>query len=117
MDYGAIVRRAWEITKKYRFIWWLGLLAILAEGGMSGFNGASPNFLNSLNHISPTPTATVIYQPNNETNDQNANVPEIRVLSGTTERNGSETKNYDPYFVAGMVVFAILGIALFIILL
>jgi len=37
MDFANILKRSWEITKKYRFIWWLGLLAIAAEG--SGFSG------------------------------------------------------------------------------
>ncbi|MEI7791863.1 MAG: hypothetical protein WCI57_00025 [Candidatus Berkelbacteria bacterium] len=35
MDYGKIIGRAWEITKKYRWLWWLGLLALCAEGSMS----------------------------------------------------------------------------------
>ena len=44
MDYFGFVKRAYEITKKYRFIWWLGLLAMFAEGGAGGnfynFNSA-----------------------------------------------------------------------------
>lgn len=32
MDYSKIIGRAWEITKKYRWLWWLGLLALWAEG-------------------------------------------------------------------------------------
>jgi hypothetical protein len=35
MDYGKIIGRAWEITKKYRWLWWLGLLALFSEGSMS----------------------------------------------------------------------------------
>ena len=35
MDYGKIIGRAWAITKKYRWLWWLGLLALCAEGSMS----------------------------------------------------------------------------------
>lgn len=38
MDYGAIVKRSWDIVKKNRFLWWLGLLALGAESG-SGFGG------------------------------------------------------------------------------
>lgn len=32
MDYGALIKRAWEITKKYKFLWIFG---ILAGGGFS----------------------------------------------------------------------------------
>lgn len=107
MDYGAIIKRSWEITKKYRFIWWLGLLAILAEGGMSGFNGADPNLFDNL--VSPTPTAISIYQPKGET--------KTKVLSDTTEQIASKAKNYDSYSALGIAIFTILAIALFIILL
>jgi len=53
MDYGKIIARAWEITKKYRSLWWLGLLAGFAEefgGGVpsgSGWKtGSSPEIEN-----------------------------------------------------------------------
>ena len=35
MDYSKIIGRAWAITKKYRWLWWLGLLALFAEGSVS----------------------------------------------------------------------------------
>jgi len=36
MDYLGVAKRAWDITKKYRFLWWLGILAAATE--MGGFN-------------------------------------------------------------------------------
>jgi hypothetical protein len=50
MDYGKIIGRAWEITKKYRWLWWLGLLALWAEG----FATAPTNMFDSNNGIVPT---------------------------------------------------------------
>lgn len=44
MDYGAILRRAWQITWTYRFLWILGLLAMFTEGGGGGgFGGGNFN--------------------------------------------------------------------------
>lgn len=47
MDYGQIIKRSWEIVKKNRFLWWLGILAAFAGGfgnysfNFSGLNGFS----------------------------------------------------------------------------
>ncbi|HEY3396980.1 MAG TPA: hypothetical protein VGM19_04900 [Armatimonadota bacterium] len=40
MNYTVILSRAWQITRQYRFIWWLGLLAMFTEGagGPGGVN-------------------------------------------------------------------------------
>jgi hypothetical protein len=42
MDHLRILKRAWQITWKYRALWLVGLLLVLAGGGVgSGFNGGS----------------------------------------------------------------------------
>jgi hypothetical protein len=41
MDYGRLISRAFEITKRHRFLWWLGILAGFTEMG-GGFNFPSP---------------------------------------------------------------------------
>jgi hypothetical protein len=44
MDYMAVIRRAWQITWTYRFLWALGLLAMMTEGGGGGgFGGGNFN--------------------------------------------------------------------------
>lgn len=35
MNYGALLRRAWEITRKYRVLWLFGILVALTAGGSS----------------------------------------------------------------------------------
>ncbi|MDH4358819.1 MAG: hypothetical protein OEV37_02650 [Candidatus Berkelbacteria bacterium] len=49
MDYLKIVKTSWQIVKKYRFIWWLGLLAMFVEGGSAGVISWNP--ANSLTYI------------------------------------------------------------------
>jgi hypothetical protein len=41
MDYGRLISRAFEITKRHRFLWWLGILAGFTEMG-GGFNFPNP---------------------------------------------------------------------------
>ncbi len=41
MDYTALLRTAWGITRRYKYLWVLGLFA--AEGGGCSFSGSSPN--------------------------------------------------------------------------
>ena len=41
MDYGRILRRAWEITWRWKILWILGFLASLGQGGWGGNSGAS----------------------------------------------------------------------------
>jgi hypothetical protein len=36
MDYGKVLKRAWEITWRYKILWILGLLASLGQGGGGG---------------------------------------------------------------------------------
>lgn len=38
MDYGEIIRRAWNITKKYKYLWVFGFILALF-GGRGGYNG------------------------------------------------------------------------------
>lgn len=50
MDYSKLITRSFDIVKKRRYLWWLGLLAALTEGGygrMSQFDFG--NYLNSDN--------------------------------------------------------------------
>lgn len=54
MDYSKIIGRAWTITKKYRWLWWLGLLALFSEGSMS----SPTSFFNSGNSSSGTNQGT-----------------------------------------------------------
>lgn len=42
MDYTALLRTAWGITWRYKYLWVLGLFA--AEGGGCSFSSGSPNF-------------------------------------------------------------------------
>jgi hypothetical protein len=39
MNYSFLLGRAWEIVRRHRFIWWLGLLAMFTGGGGGGFHG------------------------------------------------------------------------------
>lgn len=41
MDYGAILKRSWELTKKYKWLWVYGLVLAVFGGGGSG--GGSPS--------------------------------------------------------------------------
>lgn len=40
MDFPKIISRAWDLIKKRRYLWWLGVLAAFSEGGLGG-NGLS----------------------------------------------------------------------------
>ncbi len=44
MDYGKLLSRAFEITRKYRALWLFGVLAALFGGGGGSFNFGSGNF-------------------------------------------------------------------------
>jgi len=41
MDHIKILKRAWQIVKKYRALWWIGLLLVIAGGGLGAGNGGS----------------------------------------------------------------------------
>jgi hypothetical protein len=44
MDHMKILKRAWQIVKKYRAIWWIGLLLVVAGGGLgAGAKGSAPS--------------------------------------------------------------------------
>jgi hypothetical protein len=40
MNFGHIIKRAWQLVWRYRFLWWLGILALFTEGSL----GSAPNF-------------------------------------------------------------------------
>ena len=44
MDYSAILSRAFQLLRQHRFLWWLGILAMFTEGGVSGPSGGNFNF-------------------------------------------------------------------------
>ncbi|GAG65858.1 unnamed protein product [marine sediment metagenome] len=45
MDYGEIIRRAWNITKKYKYLWVFGfILALFGGGGGYSSNNLSNSF-------------------------------------------------------------------------
>jgi len=52
MDYGEIIRRAWRITKKYKYLWIFGFILALfggrGGGGRGGYNGS--NLSNSFQY-------------------------------------------------------------------
>lgn len=41
MDYGKVLKRAWEITWKWKILWVLGFLAALGQGGGGGGGGSN----------------------------------------------------------------------------
>lgn len=41
MDYGKVLKRAWEITWKWKILWALGFLAALGQGGGGGGGGSN----------------------------------------------------------------------------
>jgi len=47
MDYGEIIRRAWNITKKYKYLWIFAFILALF-GGRGGYNGS--NLSNSFQY-------------------------------------------------------------------
>jgi hypothetical protein len=62
MDYGKLIREAWAITWRYRFLWILGVLAG-GSGGIPTFGGSPgrttvPGAQNDLNQMSPMLAAT-----------------------------------------------------------
>lgn len=40
MDHMKVLKRAWQIVKKYRTLWWIGLLLVLAGGGLGAGSGS-----------------------------------------------------------------------------
>lgn len=58
MDYGAVIREAWSITRRYRFLWLLGLLAggavgVPSIGGGNGGGGSAGNG-NDVQNLNPS---------------------------------------------------------------
>jgi len=43
MDHLKILKRAWQIVIKYRALWWIGLLLVLAGGGLGGASSSVPS--------------------------------------------------------------------------
>ena len=47
MDYGKILKRAWEITWRWKILWILGFLAALGNGGGGGSSGGTSSYSGS----------------------------------------------------------------------
>jgi hypothetical protein len=60
MDYAGLISKAFKITLKYKFLWFLGILASLGSGGAyfpsSGFNFNLPDLSPYLKQKTPSPT-------------------------------------------------------------
>ncbi|MCX6806640.1 MAG: hypothetical protein NT135_00735 [Candidatus Berkelbacteria bacterium] len=60
MDWGYIIKRTWEITRKNRFLWWLGILASFTAGGnnfgLSLYNFGGNYLPNSIPNTTPSPS-------------------------------------------------------------
>lgn len=65
MNYSDLIKRSWEIMRAQRWLWWLGFLAMWTEGGLSlgyfGNFGSGPTFPEPMS--SPTPTPSVSPSP------------------------------------------------------
>jgi hypothetical protein len=48
MDYGAVLKRTWEITWKYKGLWVLGILAACGNGGNGGGGGSGGRASSSI---------------------------------------------------------------------
>lgn len=53
MDFGKLIKRSWEITTKYRYLWWLSLLTVLGGVANEGGSGGSFNLSSSSGQIDP----------------------------------------------------------------
>lgn len=66
IDYGKIIRRSWEITKKYKWLWVYGLLLASAGGGGGGGSGgrssSKPTLPENLPDDIPGKTSYVLSQ-------------------------------------------------------
>jgi len=49
MDYGKVLRRAWEITWRWKVLWVLGFLVALGSGGGGGGGGGSSSYSGDSN--------------------------------------------------------------------
>lgn len=128
MDYGKIIGRAWEITKKYRWLWWLGLLALWAEG----FAAAPTNMFDSKNGIIPTDQTNQsdLFQQfmpaTPASGDQSAGIfnlfPRIHAASDTAFTNAQykeEMQKVATYFadhiwIAALIIILMIAIGLLI---
>src|SRR5665647_1732351 len=43
INYGSLIKEAWQITWKNKYLWWFGLLVSLSGGGSFNFNLPSGN--------------------------------------------------------------------------
>lgn len=107
MDYFGFVKRAYEITKKYRFIWWLGLLAMFAEGGAGSnfynFNSTSlpTDLFDSKIQEESTPTPVpVLDEPSTATVQKEP--PSVALAENTGRVLGDSVFAEDFFFTTGV---------------
>ncbi|MCX6808870.1 MAG: hypothetical protein NTW50_04370 [Candidatus Berkelbacteria bacterium] len=109
MDYGQILKRSWEITKKYRYLWLLGILAAWAEQG-SSFSSYFPSSSSTTPSTPSTDTSTV--------SEITSHLP--KVLGTSTSDNGMAAFNSFSNWVsshAGLfAILILLGIGLYILI-
>jgi hypothetical protein len=43
MDHIKVLKRAWQIVKQYRSLWWIGLVLVLVGGGIGGAGSGGPS--------------------------------------------------------------------------
>lgn len=53
MDYGYVLRRAWEIINKFKVLWIFGILAGCGQTGTSGLNNSGYRFSSQDNNFPP----------------------------------------------------------------
>lgn len=102
MDYGQLISRAWYYTKRYRFLWWLGLLAMFTEGGSFGSNFGNLGNLPSSSTPNNTPTPV----PNTSTTSFIQRIP--RVLGTSTTDPLANAFDYIHQFIILNWVFLLI---------
>jgi hypothetical protein len=72
LDFGGILRRAWEITWRNKILWLLGILSAIGSGGGGGFRGGSnfqfdqngpnfpPDFQNRFPDLDPNVVTAIV---------------------------------------------------------
>lgn len=108
MDFGQIIKRAWELTKHNRFLWWLGILAFFTEGA-SSFSSSVPRSIpaftdhteQSISSLLPRATADSV---------------SLEPVAKTTADSVTNSLFSSPENILRVVIIAAVIISLFLIL-
>jgi len=110
MDYFGIVKKAFSMPWKYRFLFWLGVLASFAAGGGGGssnftsYSGSSSDFQNLFNNDSGEKSSRIL----------NTLKGAPRVLGASTDKF-TEFISHNIYWIALVILIIVLiGVALLI---